>query len=382
MRGLTLYIWKQAPFLRLIIPFIIGIIVQWYCKPPAPSAWVLFFAGVTALIVFNFRLTFIQFRFGWANGVFIHTLFFSLGLLITYHKDISHQPAWINNYYHDSDFVIVTIEEPLSEKAKSFKAIASVNEVIDNGVPYEVKGNILLYFEKDDLLPNLQYGRQIIFNKPLQPIKNSGNPGTFNYQRYAAFQDVYQQVYLKPGEFAVLPGKKENLLKKILFAVRQRVLHIITNYITGEKEAGLAEALLIGYKDDLDKTLVQSYSNTGVVHIIAISGLHLGLIYWLLNLLLGPLKKRKKIKWLTPVLIIAGLWLFALLAGGGPSILRSAVMFTFIVVAERIERKTFIYNSLAASAFILVMGCWLPVIIPGRIEYCHFYEAHLQLVLF
>jgi competence protein ComEC len=354
MPGLRLYIWKQAPFLRLIIPFIAGITVQWYCKLSVQPVWLLFVTGLAGLIIFNLRVTFFQFRFGWANGLFIHALLFSLGLLISYYKDISHQPAWVNNFYHDKDFVTAVIEEPLSEKAKSFKANASVDEVADRGLAYEVKGDIILYFQKDSSLRGLQYGVQVLFNKPLQPIKNSGNPGTFDYQRYAAFQDIYQQVYLKPGEFVVLPGRKENGFKKFLYHTREKILHILTTYIPGEKESGLAEALLIGYKDDLDKTLVQSYSNTGVVHIIAISGLHLGLIYWLLNLLLAPLKNSKKIKWLTPVLIISGLWLFSLLAGGGPSILRSAVMFTCIVIGESIERKTFIYNSLAASAFILL----------------------------
>ena len=116
---------------------------------------------------------------------------------------------------------------------------------------------------------------------------------------------------------------------------------------------GLAEALLIGYKDDLDKTLVQSYSNTGVVHVIAISGLHLGLIYWLLLMLFKPLQKRK-LKWLRPVFILTGLWLFSLLAGAQPSVLRSAVMFTCIVLGDSFARKSSIYNTLALSALLLL----------------------------
>src|SRR5207344_612442 len=103
----------------------------------------------------------------------------------------------------------------------------------------------------------------------------------------------YQQVYLKGNEYIILPGNNQNPLNHFLFATRKKILHIISTRIPGQKEAGLAEALLVGYKDDLDKTLVQSYSNTGVVHIIAISGMHLGLIYWLLILLFKPLQKRK-----------------------------------------------------------------------------------------
>jgi competence protein ComEC len=199
----------------------------------------------------------------------------------------------------------------------------------------------------------LHYGSQIIFNQSLQSKKNSGNPASFNYERYAAFQSIYQQVFLQPKDDISLPSSNKNWLKQFLFTTRERVLNIITTYIPGQKEAGLTQALLVGYKDDLDKTLVQSYTNTGVVHIIALSGMHLALVYWILSLLFDPLQKRKQTKWMVPILIITGLWLFSLLAGGGPSILRSAAMFTCIVIGESANRKTFIYNSRAASAFIL-----------------------------
>jgi competence protein ComEC len=103
---------------------------------------------------------------------------------------------------------------------------------------------------------------------------------------------------------------------------------------------------------------VQAYSNTGVVHIIAISGLHLGLIYGVMVRLFRLLKKRKWSKWVKPVVILGVLWTFSLVAGAAPSILRSAVMFTFIIMGETISRKTSIYNTLAASAFTML--CFNP----------------------
>ena len=159
---------------------------------------------------------------------------------------------------------------------------------------------------------------------------------------------------MKTGEYEILEEKKENWFRKFIYSSRQRVLNILRTNIKGDKELGLAEALLIGYKDDLEQSLVQSYTNTGVVHIIAISGLHLGLIYWLLALILKPLKKRRKTRWLSPFLIITGLWLFSLLAGAQPSILRSALMFTCIVLGETLSKKTSIFNTMAVSAFILL----------------------------
>jgi len=353
----TLYLWKQAPFLRLVTAFMAGILLQWYGAWPLSAGWILFFSSISALVLFNRRAAFHQYKLGWVNGIAINVLFLSTGLLMAYYKDISHQQQWLNRFYHDKDILTATLEEPLSEKAHSYKANASVQRIFRNDSIFEVKGNIILYFRKDSgshQLQQLGYGSQVVFSQSLQPIQNTGNPAAFNYERHAAFQGIYQQVFLAPSTYILLPSKNEKWLPRFLFTVRERILKILTTYIPGKKEAGLAEALLVGYKDDLDKTLVQSYSNTGVVHIIAISGMHMGLIYWLLNIALSPLKKGKQTKWLVAAITIAGLWLFSLLAGGGPSILRSAVMFTCIVIGESVARKTFIYNSLAASCFILL----------------------------
>jgi competence protein ComEC len=350
----TLYLWKQAPFIRLLIPLAAGILLQWYTAAPALPALCLLPAAMIALLIFNSRLSFKQFHFGWLNGLLVNTLLMALGMLLCWYKDGTHHPQWLNRYYQENNIVVATLQEPLSEKANSFKAIAAVETIVENERLQPVSGNIIIYFKKDSSLTRLDYGTRILFRQTLQPIKNTGNPGAFNYEQYTYFQGIYRQVYLQPTDFSILPGPHRAWLKNILLNSRKKVLAIISRYIPGPKEAGLAQALLIGYKDDLDKTLVQSYSNTGVVHVIAISGMHLGLIYWLLSLLFAPLKKTAVTRWMPPLFIIAGLWLFALVTGGGPSILRAAVMFTCIVLGESLARKTFIYNSLAASAFILL----------------------------
>ncbi len=133
------------------------------------------------------------------------------------------------------------------------------------------------------------------------------------------------------------------------------IIQTLQTYIPNKKEQGVAEALLIGYRNDLDKQLVQSYSNTGVVHIIAISGLHLGMIYGLILLVFSPFKNKRWYRFVVPVVAITILWLFTLLAGAVPSILRSAVTFSFIAFGIFINRKGSIYNTLAASAFCLLV---------------------------
>jgi len=332
---------------------IVGIILQWRLQFAINTWWIILSIAFISLLSFFFIPFFNRYRFAFINGIVACILFFSIGAILAWQKDVRNNKQWLANFYKDKDALIATLDEPPVEKTKSIKANATVSYLLQNGHSIPVKGKIILYFKKDSTL-QLAYGSQIIFKKSLQEIKNSGNPGGFDYKRYSLFQGITHQVYLKPDEFEMINDKKEKWFRKFIYSSREKVLTILRTNIKGDKELGLAEALLIGYKDDLEQSLVQSYTNTGVVHIIAISGLHLGLIYWLLALLLNPLRKRKRTRWLRPVLIISGLWLFSLLAGAQPSILRSALMFTCIVLGESLSKKTSIYNTMAVSAFILL----------------------------
>lgn len=301
-------------------------------------------------------------------------------MLITWYKDIRHHPQWVSKIYSEGNTIVATIEEPLQEKPHAYKALASIQAVIrSNGEMKITKGNVLLYFGKGGPLPAIQYGDQLVIFKALQPIKNSGNPACFDYQGYCAFRNTFHQVHLQHGDYEGLKIKNDNVLKKFLFQARARVIKILQQYIPSPKEAGLAEAMLIGYKDDLDKNLVQSYSGTGVTHIIAISGLHLALIYWLLNLMVRPLQRTRLARWLKPVIIIAGLWLFTFAAGASPSVMRAALMFTCLVTGKSISRRSSVYNSLAASAFILLCidPFWL-----WDVGFQLSYAAVLSIVLF
>jgi competence protein ComEC len=361
MKAQGFYFWKQSPMLRLLFPFIAGIVLQRYYQLPLALLFYITAASVLVIGCFFFLPLFHRYQLKTVSGVAVFILFAAAASIITRQKDIRHQSQWLGRFYKDSTLIAATLNEPLVEKTRSMKAEATVSFCRLTDQVIASKGKIIIYFKKykpDKQSEQLGYGSQIIFNKPLQAIRNSGNPGNFDYEQYSLFQDISHQVYLEAKDYELVPVEKKSSFIGFLYATRQKLVDIIRIYIKGEKEAGLAEALLIGYKNDLDRSLLQSYSNTGVVHIIAISGLHLGLIYWLLGILLQPLKKRIRLKWLPPLLVIAGLWLFSLLAGAQPSVLRSAVMFTCIVAGESLGRKTNIYNTLAFSAFLLL--CYNP----------------------
>jgi competence protein ComEC len=350
----VIYTWKKAPFIRFLIPLIVGIIVQWNLEIKPGILWIALFIFSIITLAFFFIPFFERYKLSVINGVSVTLMFIAIGGLLSWYKNIEHDKNWFGKNYTDETIVIATLKESPVEKTKSYKANASVEFIVKNDSCFKTNGTIILYFQKDSSAPALDYGSQLVITKPLQEIKNSGNPGSFDYKRYSLFQGITHQAFLKVNDFEVLQTTEKNFFTQFLNTTRTKVLNILRTNIKGEKELGLAEALMIGYKDDLDKTLVQSYSNTGVVHVIAISGLHLGLIYWLLTWLCRPLIKRKRLKWLVPVLILTGLWLFSLLAGAQPSVLRSAVMFTCIVLGNSFDRKSSIFNTLALSALLLL----------------------------
>ncbi len=346
--------WHKAPFIRLLLALMCGILLQWHLQLPLIYLLVSFVTCLFVVGAYSFSSIKLRYLLSVVNGVAVLLLLVCMGALLVWLKDIRNNKAWAGKNYTQGDNIIATLQEPLVEKANSYKAVARFTAITRNDFINKATGDLILYFKKDSLPPLLKYGSQIVFSKNLQEIKNSGNPGGFDYKRYSLFQGITHQAYLTKDDYELLPQGEQEWLKDFIFSTRSWVIGTLKKYIPGDKENGLAEALLIGYKDDLDKNLVQSYSNTGVVHIIAISGLHLGIIYWLLLAITKPLKRHRHLVWLRLLLTISALWAFTLLAGAQPSVLRSAIMFTIIAIGQLASRRTSIYNTMALSAFVLL----------------------------
>jgi competence protein ComEC len=300
---LTAYFWSKAPFTRLLFALTAGIILQWQVQFSFYLLFILFSIFFLSLLLYFLVPVRLKYKYGYLNGITINLLIIITGALLVWFHDTRNIKDWIGNSSTDDNYKVVTIEEPLVEKTNSFKALASINGVYSKNNFESLKGEVVVYFKKDSVLKQLHYGSQIIFKKPLQQIKNAGNPGGFDYKQYSLFQGITHQINLSQKEFEILPTEKQNWFHSFIFSCRRWVVSTLQKFIVREKEHGLAEALLIGYKDDLDKNLVQSYTNTGVVHIIAISGMHLALIYGLLLLLTKPLR-RKHLQFLRVNLIL------------------------------------------------------------------------------
>lgn len=353
-------VWKKAPSLRLLIPVILGILIQFYFKVPV---FTLIFCGVI-LIAGVFLFTFLneanRFHYKPVQGILLSAILIVLGSFLTWNKDIRNQHEWYGKYYNPESAIVVTILEPPVEKAKSYKALANVETVANSGSYVSTKGRVLLYFAKDTLAQKLKYGDRILLDKKLQQITNTGNPGGFDYAKYCAFHQIFHQAFVKQNEWKIV-GRNNSTGKKIIFKTRAFILNALDQFIRGNDESSLAKALLIGYRVDLDKDLVQAYSNIGVVHLIAISGMHLALIYYFLFWISIRILFLKKSTASRLILILGCLWFFSFLTGAPASVLRSAVMFTFVAIGDSLSKKATIYNSLSVSALLLL--CFDPYLL-------------------
>jgi len=354
--------WKIVPFSRLLLPLSAGILLQWYNPIPFNPIAISIAVATAVFILFYFLPLNLRYRYRYFQGIFLMLIVLFVAMFLTRQKNVSLKVHWFGHRYTDSSKLLVRIIEPVLERDKSFKTEALVTGMISGKIQIPVTGKIFLYFSKEDEVKLLAYGDQLVLRTRLQPIRNSGNPGSFNYSRYAAFQQVYHTAFLKKGDWIRLPQQKTNPLQTFIFYLRKQVIGVLQKNIVADKNiTGIAEALLIGYKEDLDKDLVQAYSNAGVVHIIAISGLHLGLIYMMLVWICARIPFVKKNRISKVLIVLGSLWLFSLLTGASASVLRSAVMFTCIIIGKEFFRQASIYNSLAASACMLL--CYNPYLL-------------------
>ncbi len=361
VRSFKIFVWKTAPFLRLLLPVTVGILLEYHLNFSSEN--ILFYCSGLAALLLLFALLPLSYRFKFrtVQGILIALLLVLAGSFLTWNKNIRNQNNWYGNYYDTGSLVVASIREPPVEKAKSYKIVATVDHIINGDRSVSTTGDILLYMQKGSSTDTLVMGDRIILRNKLQPITNSGNPGAFDYARYAAFHRVFHQAFVRPGDWVGAGKTDVSIYNHVIFSLQKKIRTIANKFIPGVEERSIAIAILIGYKVDLDKDLVQAYSNAGVVHLIAISGLHMGIIYSILFWLFTKIPFVKKSRLSRLILILFCLWFFALLTGASGSVLRSAFMFSFISIGLASNRKSSIYNSMAGSALLLL--CYNPFLL-------------------
>ncbi|MDG2369742.1 MAG: ComEC/Rec2 family competence protein [Flavobacteriales bacterium] len=311
---------------------------------------------IICLLIFSFisrRIAFILNDYPILINLVIIFLFFIGGMVLVQFHTKSNYANYFKNYSNSESVHRVQIINPIRIKAKSVQCEVDVVKIIRSDSSFAVNGRALLYLEKNFESLALLQGDVIEFKTKWNNIKPPQNPGQFNYQRYLKFNHIYCQSFLKSHSWNLVDRNIYNLFT-FSNICRNYFLNVIRESGVEGDQFAVVSALSLGYKDELSSQLKHSYSSAGAMHVLAVSGLHVGIVYGLLNFILGFFFPFKRLIVLKSIIILLCLWLYALLAGLSPSILRATIMVSFIIVGISIKRESSIYNNIAASAFLLL----------------------------
>jgi|LakMenEpi03Aug12_release.lakeMendotaPanAssembly.Ray.scaffolds.fasta_scaffold24692_5 competence protein ComEC len=360
MHPTLLYYWYRTPVLRPVLALSAGIITQWY-TPFSLFTLYLIAALTTVLWLVIFLAPDRWQRLAGPTSLLAGgSLFFLGGVFLCISNDIRNDPRWLGNDTisgSGSSWECLVVEEPIQKK-RSYALTAMVLARHFHNQRYPQHGKLLVYLPNDQQATRLRPGDTIKSDRPPLLIAPPQNPGERNWQQAYLMKGVTHRIFLRPDEYRIISGDSSFSFRRNLWLLKKKILGILQRYISDPAAAGLAKALLIGYRQDLDPALSRSYGNTGVIHIIAISGMHLALIGGLLGWCLRPLERWRPLKQLTQLLILGSLWLFSLLAGGAPSLLRATLLFSTIVMGQLLKRQGNTLNNLMVSALLLL--CYDP----------------------
>lgn len=256
---------------------------------------------------------------------------------------------------------LATVSEEVIAKEKSYKTVLAMRAAESNHRWHPCKGWALTYIAKDSLNPPPPLGSWVVFSQRVDPVAGPANPGVFNYKNYLANQNIYHQVYLKSSQYRPLSNKQAFDIKHLAIKLRRYLVNILAQNGLQNDEFAVAAALVLGDTGKLDPELMQTYATTGVMHILSVSGMHVGVIYIVINFLVQLMFRNRRNTWYKAIPILAVIWFYALLTGLSAAVLRAAVMFTFITLGNLSTRHVHIINSIAASLFFILL--WNPLLL-------------------
>lgn len=345
---------SSAPFIRILPAFCIGIVCSFYNAINYSVALFILITGISGVLVF-FSKAKPNYSYRCYTGISLQLIFFILGFGLTEIKDERHSVKHFSNL-ENSDFLIARIEDTPKGHNGKLRVNATLLSHFKNNNISSVKGKTYLYFKNDSSANLLESGDQIIIKGFPSLIKPPLNPGQFDFKYRSSIHRIYHQINLSKNQWKKLPIGKKTDLKSIAVKLRNSFLSSYKKAGLQGQEYAVLSALVLGYDDEIDNETMKAFSASGTLHVLSVSGMHVGIIFTALSALLVFLNRNKFTRLLRLFILLGALWFYALLTGLSPSVIRSAMMFSFILIGKSLNRSSNIYNSLALSAlFIFVL---------------------------
>lgn len=343
---------RQNPFLRFLLPLVIGIVLTHFISVPQILAQVFVFFGIFGVVLFTLIE---KLRKSYSLrplfGVFVFAMCFGFGA-IRYNDTESEMYLPISK----SKIVLTgkVLDKPIKKK-NSIAITLSLQNIKTVDRWQKVSGRAMIYLQKDMKVEELEIGDLLLLKTGLQRVRNSGNPHEFDYASYLKNQHILYSAYADSLSWKKI-GKNEDFSLKVTASKwRDHLLTIYRKNGIQNESFDILAALTLGYKTGMDPEIKRAWADAGAMHVLAVSGLHVGIIYMIMSYMFRFLSRFTYGRWIRGFFLLFTLWTYALLTGMSPSVMRSATMFSFIVIGEMLKRNGNIYNSLAISAFFLLL---------------------------
>jgi len=336
-----------VPLFRILWPFLAGIIVGIFL-PNLQLSMVL----IGALFAFALLFHLLQQR-ALINSVLFIPAFAVAGYTLTVlHTDRLFDDHYSNQNHGEVCTLVGTLSSDAVPRAKSVKAELELDQIILNG-SQKSNGTLLVYFENTEEALQLGYGDRVVLKGRVNPIPEPQNPDEFNYKRYMGFHQITHQIYCPVNDWQMT--EKGTGLIRTIKDWQHGVMDILQDQGINDRELAILSALLVGYKHYLSADQVNAFASAGAMHVLAVSGLHVGIIFLIAAFVFKPIERFKNGTYVKGVLLLLVLWGYAALTGLSPSVTRAATMFSFVIGAQQFSRHTDIYNTLATSAMALLL---------------------------
>ena len=349
------YFWHQAPLLRIAIFFIAGIVFGFYLPPLA-----LFRIGTGVILLllisgyFIFRKRWKYYRNRYWVGILVNIGFLLAGIFLSIGKNemlVSEMTLPPKADYYGSEL----LDFPHSGE-NSVRLDLSIRSYETHGEGITCPPTRVFAYTAPDLaLDTLKPGDLVFFRATLLSKREVLNPGQFDYSHYLHNKGIATTVYLDRNVIARRPVCPSFRFSITLKKIQNYFVGVFSAFNIPDRELGVASALILGKRNLIDPNLKSEYSEVGAVHILAVSGLHVGIIYIVIITLLGRIFKARKWRLLIFLISLVFLWAYAGITGFSPSVLRATVMFSFIALGHVYGKVSNIYNMLAASAIALLV---------------------------
>ncbi len=342
---------SNYPLAKILFPYIFGILWAYYFH----ISWLVckILTGFIAFILL-FSLVFFRFRhYKWQGlkTVLLVTGFVLAGMTVTVFRLSPHRSEdQAAALAQESYWMARVIDIPV-EREKSMKTLV---EIQHSAFGRAMREQVLLYVQKDSAAQKLRYGDILFVAFSPEEIAPPKNPDAFDYQKYMKRKGISYSGYAGAGHWKVVGRDVPNVFREIARILQQRLSRTFARSGMSGQEYDIIRAILLGDDDTMEPDLKASYAAAGVSHILCVSGMHVGIIFMIIDFILKPLDLFRSTRIVKTVLLVCIIWLYAGITGLSPSVTRSATMFTFVSAGTLMRRSTNVIHSLLASLFILL----------------------------